>query len=174
MGAPAQRLGGEAGDGQDDDVTPVAAKATVLPAWAEELRRRYLRGEASVFVLYGNVHDRVLRDGELVPVSEFVAREVLEKKELIIQFNVSTGVRFIKKGGPIDGLEDLLVQRAPAKVLPVLEHLLFSRDNVGCSSLRRDGGPGRRRQLLVGAGPAGHGQPAALVMAPSWRRPTTS
>ncbi len=112
-------------------MTPVAAKATVLPAWAEELRRRYLRGEASVFVLYGNVHDRVLHGGELVPVSEFVAREVLEKKEVIIQFNVSTGVRFIKKGGPVEGLEDLLVQRAPVKVLPVLEHLLFTRDNVG-------------------------------------------
>ena len=102
-----------------------------LPPWAEELRRRYLRGEASVFVLYGNVHDRVLHDGEMIAVSEFVAREVLEKKEVIIQFNVSTGVRFIKKGGPIEGLEDLLVQKAPAKVLPVLEHLLFTRDNVG-------------------------------------------
>ncbi|HTE51263.1 MAG TPA: AAA family ATPase [Kofleriaceae bacterium] len=102
-----------------------------MPAWAEELRRRYLRGEASVFVLYGNVHDRVLRGGELVAVSEFVAREVLEKKEVIIHFNVSTGVRFIKKSGPVDGLEDLLVERAPSKVLPVLEHLLFTRNNVG-------------------------------------------
>jgi transitional endoplasmic reticulum ATPase len=102
-----------------------------LPAWAEELRRRYLRGEASVFVLYGNVHDRVLHEGELIAVSDFVAREVLEKKEIIIQFNVSTGVRFIKKAGPVEGLEELLVQRAPAKVLPVLEHLLFTRDNVG-------------------------------------------
>jgi SpoVK/Ycf46/Vps4 family AAA+-type ATPase len=102
-----------------------------MTGWAEELRRRYLRGEASVFVLYGNVHDRVLRGRELVSVSEFVAREVLEKKEVIIQFNVSTGVRFIKKGGPVDGLEELLVQRATSKVLPVLEHLLYTRSNVG-------------------------------------------
>jgi transitional endoplasmic reticulum ATPase len=107
------------------------AHSTALPGWAEELRRRYLRGEASVFVLYGNVHDRVLHDGQLVAVSDFVAREVLEKKEVIIQFNVSTGVRFIKKAGQVDGLEDLLVHKAPAKVLPVLEHLLFTRDNVG-------------------------------------------
>jgi SpoVK/Ycf46/Vps4 family AAA+-type ATPase len=107
------------------------AAGGAMPTWAEELRRRYLRGEASVFVLYGNVHDRVLHDGELIAVSEFVAREVLEKKQVIIQFNVSTGVRFIKKGGPVEGLEDLLVERAPAKVLPILEHLLFTRDNVG-------------------------------------------
>jgi transitional endoplasmic reticulum ATPase len=109
----------------------VAGPAADLPSWAEELRRRYLRGEASVFVLYGNVHDRVLREGELMAVSEFVAREVLEKKEVIIQFNVSTGVRFIKKAGPVEGLEELLVQRAPARVLPILEQLLFTRDNVG-------------------------------------------
>jgi len=109
----------------------VAGPAAELPSWAEELRRRYLRGEASVFVLYGNVHDRVLRDGELMAVSDFVAREVLEKKQVIIQFNVSTGVRFIKKAGPVEGLEELLVQRAPARVLPILEQLLFTRDNVG-------------------------------------------
>ena len=30
-----------------------------LPAWADDLRRRYVRGEASVFVLHGNVYDAV-------------------------------------------------------------------------------------------------------------------
>ncbi len=103
----------------------------VTPAWAEELRRRYLRGEASVFVLYGNVHDRILHGRELVAVSDFVSSEVLEKKQVILQFNVSTGVRVIKKGGPVDRLDELLVERAPGKVLPILEQLLFTRDNVG-------------------------------------------
>ena len=31
-----------------------------LPAWAETVRQKYLAGEASVFVLYGNVFDRTL------------------------------------------------------------------------------------------------------------------
>ena len=43
---------------------PVPDRA--LPPWAEELRRRYLRGEAWQFVLHGNVHDLVLHGGRLV------------------------------------------------------------------------------------------------------------
>ena len=30
---------------------------TTLPSWAEALRARYLSGEASVFLLHGNVRD---------------------------------------------------------------------------------------------------------------------
>ena len=40
------------------------SEARLLPAWAEDLRRRYLRGEASMFVLHGNVYD----DRELATV----------------------------------------------------------------------------------------------------------
>ena len=32
----------------------------LLPPWADDLRRRYARGEASMFVLHGNVYDGVL------------------------------------------------------------------------------------------------------------------
>jgi transitional endoplasmic reticulum ATPase len=32
----------------------------VLPSWAEEIKRTYLRGEASVFIVHGNVYDQVL------------------------------------------------------------------------------------------------------------------
>ncbi len=107
----------------------------VLPGWADELRRRYLRGEASLFVLHGNVHDRVLYGNELVGVSDFLARSVLEKKTTVIRYNVSTGCRFEKKAAAAfakapGGLEVLLSERAPDKVLPVLEKLLYTQDNV--------------------------------------------
>src|SRR5215470_18281708 len=102
----------------------------VIPAWAEELRRRYLRGEASLFVLFGNVHDVVLYDDRLLPVPDFLA-ETLQRKDTIIRYNVSTGCRFIKKGSKIEGLEDLMLQRAPDKVLPTLERLLFTSSNIG-------------------------------------------
>jgi transitional endoplasmic reticulum ATPase len=104
---------------------------TVLPAWAEELKRRYLRGEASVFVLHGNVHDVVLAGDDLVSVGDFVARNVFEKKDIVIRYNVSTGCRFAKKAGKIDGVEDLMLQRTPDKVLPALERLLYGQNNVG-------------------------------------------
>src|SRR5262245_16686127 len=101
-----------------------------LPNWVEELKRRYLRGETSLFVLHGNVHDSILYDGELASVPDFLAQTVLAKKELVVRYNVSTGCRFNKRPARLEGIEELLVQRAPDKVLPLLERLLFTHDNV--------------------------------------------
>jgi SpoVK/Ycf46/Vps4 family AAA+-type ATPase len=122
VGTPAQRVGRE-GRPEDD---------VMLPAWAEELRRRYLRGEASVFVVHGNVHDLVLDgSGELVSLGDFLARTVFEKKDIVIRYNMSTGCRFAKKAAKIEGAETLLLERSPDKVLPALEKLMYSQNNVG-------------------------------------------
>jgi len=101
-----------------------------LPVWAEELKRRYLRGEASVFILHGNVHDLVLDGSELVSVADFLTHSVFEKKDIVVRYNLSTGCRFAKKAGKVEGIEALLLERAPDKVLPVLERLVFSQNNV--------------------------------------------
>ena len=61
---------------------PTTPDAGPLPAWAEELRRRYLRGEASQFVVHGNVHDLVLHGGALVPVNEFLCRVLLARSQV--------------------------------------------------------------------------------------------
>ena len=103
----------------------------LLPAWAEELKRRYVRGEASVFVLFGNVHDKVLHDGALLGVSDFVSRTVLEKKDFIARYNVSAGCRMLKKVGALEGFEEMLLARSPDKVLPGLERLIYTENNVG-------------------------------------------
>ena len=104
--------------------------ATMFPGWAEELRRRYLRGEASLFVVHGNVHDVVLDRDDLISVADYLAKVVFDKKDIVIRYNLSTGCKFIKKAVKIDGLEDLLTQRTPDKVLPALERLLFGQNNV--------------------------------------------
>ncbi|MCG8422758.1 MAG: AAA family ATPase [Proteobacteria bacterium] len=111
---------------------------TLFPPWAEELRRRYLRGEASLFILFGNVHDSVIHRGVLIGVSDFLAQVVLAKKKTVLRYNVSTGCRFVKKGKPAKGsvrgdvnvFEELLVQRTPARILPAIERLMLSHDNV--------------------------------------------
>ena len=123
----------------------------MLPGWAEELRKRYLRGEASVFVVHGNVHDLVLDQtapsfggavgrgqapasegsGELVSLGDFLARTVFEKKDIVMRYNLSTGCRFVKKAGKIEGAEVLLLERSPDKVLPALEKLMYAQNNVG-------------------------------------------
>src|SRR5579872_3705919 len=104
-----------------------------LPGWADELRRRYIRGESSQFVLHGNVHDVVLDDPDGVPgnndderllsLSEFLFRVLLDKKSTIALYNVSTGVRFVKGKIP-QGCEDLVLHKDPAHVLPLLERAL--------------------------------------------------
>ncbi len=107
------------------------ATATILPTWAEELKRRYLRGEASVFVLHGNVHDVILDGDALVSVADYLTHVVFEKKDIVIRYNLSTGCRFSKKAGKIADAEALLLERSPDKVLPALERLMFSQNNVG-------------------------------------------
>lgn len=106
------------------------ADIKILPAWAEELRTRYLRGEASVFVLHGNVQDMILDQNSLISITDYLANSVLEKKDLVIRYNVSTGCRFNKKDLKVPDLDNLLFQRSPSTVLPTLEHLLFSQKNM--------------------------------------------
>jgi transitional endoplasmic reticulum ATPase len=109
----------------------VASTDAALPAWADELRHRYLRGESSQFVLHGNVHDLFLHQGKLYTLSEFLAQVLLDKnKDTIALYNVSTGVRFVKRKLKLEGLEDLLLQKEPAKVLPLLERALTTEDRL--------------------------------------------
>ena len=62
------------------------SEARLLPAWAEDLRRRYLRGEASTFVLHGNVYDVVLCNRKMMALTEFLTDVLLkDSKETIAQ-----------------------------------------------------------------------------------------
>lgn len=101
------------------------------PPWADELRRRYLAGEAHLFVLHGNVHDVVLANDLLVPVADYLSAVVLEKKELVVRYDVSTGCKFTRKPARIDGIEELVVARGADKILPALERVLVKQKNVG-------------------------------------------
>ncbi|HEX8119167.1 MAG TPA: AAA family ATPase, partial [Pyrinomonadaceae bacterium] len=100
--------------------------ARQVPPWAEDLRRRYLRGEASMFVLHGNVYDAVLHAGRMLALTEFLTDVMLrDSKETIAVYNVATGVRFAKReAGVAAGLEDLLLATDKARVFAALERLL--------------------------------------------------
>lgn len=104
--------------------------ANISSQWINELRDRYLRGESSLFVLHGNVHDSVFYDSSLICVSDFMAHSVFKKKDIIIKYNVSTGCQFVKKTKEIGNLETLLIEKSPAKILPALENLLFTSNNM--------------------------------------------
>ena len=98
-----------------------------LPAWAEDLRRRYVRGEASVFVLHGNVYDAVISGGETLSITEFLGNVLLEEtKETVVVYNVATGVRFLKRAKGVDHLDDLLLPEDKTRALAAMERLLIA------------------------------------------------
>jgi len=106
-------------------------KERELPPWTEELKHRYLRGEALQFVLHGNVTDLVQSGGRFIRMSDFLSEVLLAPtKDVVIQYNVGTGIRFTKKRAEVLGLEDLLTLREADKILPALETLVHTVDKV--------------------------------------------
>lgn len=106
--------------------TESRADLRLLPPWADELRHRYLRGEASMFVLHGNVYDVVCSGGRMRTLTEFLADVLLkESKDTIALYNVATGIRFAKRAKDVvSSLEELLLSRERDKLLPALERLI--------------------------------------------------
>ena len=101
----------------------------VYPSWAEDLRRRYVRGEASMFLLHGNVFDTVLCGGKTLALSEFLAGALLkETKETVVLYNVATGVRFSKRAPGVELADELLLPAAKDKTLTAIEKLLTAGD----------------------------------------------
>jgi len=100
----------------------------LLPAWADDLRRRYLRGESAMFVLHGNVYDTVVQQGRLLGLTQFLADVLLrDNKDAIAVYNVSTGVRFAKMPkSPPPGTDDVLLATQKERVLAALERLLVA------------------------------------------------
>ena len=101
------------------------------PAWAEELRRRYLRNEATQFILHGNVFDLVEHEGVLLPIREYLTDCLLaDSKDVLIVFNVSTGGKIVRRKGDLGGLDELLVMRDRGKFLPAMERVLKTTERV--------------------------------------------
>lgn len=104
---------------------------TPIPFWADELRRRYLRGEASQFILHGNVHDVILHEGELYGLADYVTKVFLPpSRDVIIRYNISTGARFVKREGDVRNLEQLMLVKDRDQALPQLEQTLIVTNRV--------------------------------------------
>ena len=101
-------------------------ESRILPDWADDLRRRYLRSEAAMFVLHGNVYDVVLCNGRMMTLTAFLTDVLLkDSKETIAVYNIATGVQFTKRVSSVTGLEDLLLAGEKERVFPALERLLI-------------------------------------------------
>lgn len=113
-----------------------------LPSWAEELRLKYLSGEASMFLLHGNVRDIYpWTDGDggvrYMSLREFLERFLCRSKQVVVYYNLSEGLEFpdaehqrlfkrmvdarrsLRGEGPMAELP-----HSPGQVLPLLEDTL--------------------------------------------------
>ncbi len=108
---------------------------STIPGWAEELKRRYLRGEATQFILHGNVHDLVLHhegaDTELYGLGEYLTKVFLApSRDVIATYDLGSGVRFAKRDGQVANLEQLMLVRDRDQAFPQLEQLLVTSNKV--------------------------------------------
>ncbi len=116
--------------------------APLLPAWAGELRDRYLSGEASMFLVHGNVRDLQPWDKgngqtEWVSLRTFLERFLGRTRDIVLYYNVSQGLLFpdrtqekrferaISARRMLEGEEPLTaLPRLPTSVIPLLEELI--------------------------------------------------
>lgn len=82
-----------------------------LPRWAEQVREKYLAGEASTFVLYRNVFDIFLVNEQFVDLKEFLTGVLVEEtKTTVVEVSAEFGVQCLKGKVALDQGGDLLAQ----------------------------------------------------------------
>ena len=121
-------------------------QSIALPPWAESLKVQYLSGEASMFLLHGNVRDlfpsvpaQMSKNAaeEYLPLRLFLEQFLGRSKEIVLYYNVSEGIQFptpkiakrfqvvvnarraLRGEPPLAGLP-----RSPAEILPIIEDLI--------------------------------------------------
>ncbi len=101
------------------------SETKILPAWAEDLRKRYLRGESSMFILHGNVYDVVLNEGKMLGLTEFLTDVLLDgSRKTIVTYNVSSGARFPKRAENFPDWQSIAIENDKAKVLTMIERAI--------------------------------------------------
>jgi len=70
------------------------------PAWAAELALAYKSGASSQFVLYGNVHDRLVVEDRLVILADFLEDTLLKPFDVVLSYDLGAGL-VIERGGSV-------------------------------------------------------------------------
>ena len=103
----------------------------LFPPWADDLRRRYLRGEASMFVLHGNVFDSVVHEQRMLTLTDFLTGALLkDSRQTIAVYNLATGVRFARREAGVSGFEEAVLAIEKPKALASLERVLIGGSKV--------------------------------------------
>ncbi|WP_313918795.1 AAA family ATPase [Tahibacter sp.] len=107
-----------------------ARPAASLPRWAESVRRKYIGGEASMFILHHNVFDEILYGGTFYSLIDFLSEVLLkDNKDTIIVYDPSAGVRYAKRTSTL-GTEPVRPNRPPEEALADIEHEILLRQSA--------------------------------------------
>lgn len=106
------------------------AAATTLPRWAETIRRKYVGGEASMFLLHHNVFDEILHGDTFYSLVDFLSEVLLkDNKDTIIVYDPSAGVRYAKRTSTL-GTEPVRPNKPPEEALADIEHEILLRHSA--------------------------------------------
>jgi transitional endoplasmic reticulum ATPase len=127
----------------------MAAPSVPMPAWAEELRQRYLRGEYSVFIVYGNVYDIVLHNGEILSVRDFLSTYFLgPSRDTIIAYDPAQGIDVLKgeRRHPLVSEADAILPGSSDALQTIEQHYLDGQTRIGlimtyCGAIMPAGDP---------------------------------
>ena len=80
----------------------------MLPPWAAQLVEQYESNSANQFIIYGNIHDRILIPGgtgltqsaKIGTLSDFLIEVLLPSFDVVLSYDLGNGIR-IEKGGPV-------------------------------------------------------------------------
>jgi SpoVK/Ycf46/Vps4 family AAA+-type ATPase len=113
-----------------------------LPAWAEDLARKYRAGESSHFLLHHNIYDLIKSRNGYVSLLAFLQQELLGNKRIVL-YNRSEGITFdseetlrafVAQQRVADPLLDYKtaaqIPRDPARAMPMIERFLYYSDKV--------------------------------------------
>ena len=80
----------------------------MLPPWAAQLVEQYESNSANQFIIYGNIHDRILipsgtgltQSAKIGTLSDFLVEVLLPSFDVVLSYDLGNGIR-IEKGGPV-------------------------------------------------------------------------
>jgi transitional endoplasmic reticulum ATPase len=112
-------------------MTKPKQESAPLPRWAETVRRKYLGGEASMFVLHQNVFDEILHDGRFYSLIDFLAEILLgSNKQTILVYDPSAGARYAKRTASSASAEPLAAGKPPEEALALIEEEILLRNSA--------------------------------------------
>ena len=106
----------------------------LLEPWAEELKLRYISGEASIFLLHGNVRDLfpspLANSTDYVDIHQYLGSFLEKTKDTILYYNISDGVQV--SGKSVESLQNkrlLALENDPASFLQSVEKIILKKDS---------------------------------------------